>query len=309
MLGKKHSPETRAKIAAKARGRIVAPETIEKAMHTKRQMGSIRSGSRAWNWKGGKPWARFKEPRYLEWRNAVLERDGYVCQHCGRQCRKYEKGLAAHHIKSYADYPDLRYDVTNGICLCRACHMALHGKPITREMVLCECGCGTSIESKDRYGRPRRFAHYHGRGWKQTERQKEAAHKRRGRPLTPEHREKISEGLRTSDKTPGPQPGLWHNEYMTEDEFIRLYPITAVKKLAELCKVSPNTILVWGRKRGLTGKKKRKSNGWCNAYVTEDEFITLYPLMTIRALAKRMHITHGTVRYWARQLGILDTKR
>lgn len=54
---------------------------------------------------------------YKIWRSSVFERDRYKCQKCG-------KGgyLEAHHIKSWATNPELRYDTSNGITLCRECH-------------------------------------------------------------------------------------------------------------------------------------------------------------------------------------------
>jgi 5-methylcytosine-specific restriction endonuclease McrA len=57
---------------------------------------------------------------YSIWRNAVFKRDKYTCQ-----CCHGEKGshvLQAHHLKSFARYPKLRFDVTNGITLCDKCH-------------------------------------------------------------------------------------------------------------------------------------------------------------------------------------------
>jgi len=51
------------------------------------------------------------------WRQAVLKRDNYTCRGCG--CK--EK-LTCHHIKSWAKYRDLRYDMDNGIVLCVDCH-------------------------------------------------------------------------------------------------------------------------------------------------------------------------------------------
>ena len=58
-----------------------------------------------------------------EWRKQVFERDQYKCVECG------QKGtLQAHHIKEWADYPDLRYEIDNGITLCRECHSKKHPK-------------------------------------------------------------------------------------------------------------------------------------------------------------------------------------
>lgn len=151
------------KLSDKAKGRKMSPETINKIVATKRATGALNKGEKHWNWKGGKPWERFKDPRYQDWRNSVLSRDKYTCQHCQRICKKYEKGLAAHHIKPYASYPELRFELSNGLTLCRECHMLEHGKITKISTVPCACGCGTIINSKDRYGRARRFVNGHGR--------------------------------------------------------------------------------------------------------------------------------------------------
>lgn len=57
-----------------------------------------------------------------KWVNAVVSRDGATCQHCGAKGIE----LHAHHIKPYKDHPDLRFDVSNGITLCYACHWKVH---------------------------------------------------------------------------------------------------------------------------------------------------------------------------------------
>lgn len=59
---------------------------------------------------------------YKAWRRAVFERDDFTCQTCGKRGIK----LNAHHKKSYAYYPEGRYDISNGITLCEACHKSLH---------------------------------------------------------------------------------------------------------------------------------------------------------------------------------------
>jgi hypothetical protein len=164
MLGRKRSEATRAKLSAKAKGRIITEETKAKILQTKLKNGTLPKGEKHYKWKGGRPWQRFKEPRYIAWREAVLERDNYVCQKCLRQCRKYERGLAAHHVMPYATHPTLRYDVSNGLTLCRSCHLQLHGRaPKSRPTVECACGCGATIEAHDKYGRARRFINHHHR--------------------------------------------------------------------------------------------------------------------------------------------------
>ena len=72
-------------------------------------------------------YVRFKEERtgiYAnQLRNKIYERDKYKCQHCGNGGK-----LNVHHIKSWAEYPSKRYDIDNGITLCRDCHAKLHPK-------------------------------------------------------------------------------------------------------------------------------------------------------------------------------------
>ena len=57
-----------------------------------------------------------------KWVNAVIGRDKAICQHCGA----IEIELHAHHIRSYKDHPELRFDVNNGITLCFKCHWIAH---------------------------------------------------------------------------------------------------------------------------------------------------------------------------------------
>lgn len=70
-------------------------------------------------WKGGispRPWA------VRPWAEIVKERDEYTCQRCGTTVGV----MYAHHIKSFDEYPDLRYEITNGITLCATCHALAH---------------------------------------------------------------------------------------------------------------------------------------------------------------------------------------
>lgn len=65
---------------------------------------------------------------YKRWRYDVYARDNFTCQHCG------DNGggnLNAHHIKPFAKFPELRFEVSNGITLCEPCHEAVHHKPLS----------------------------------------------------------------------------------------------------------------------------------------------------------------------------------
>lgn len=62
-----------------------------------------------------------REHEVKKWARAVKQRDSFTCQVCGS-----EEKLIAHHLNNYADNPDLRYSLENGITLCRDCHTDFH---------------------------------------------------------------------------------------------------------------------------------------------------------------------------------------
>lgn len=59
--------------------------------------------------------------KYRFWKKSVLKRDLYTCQKCGNG-----DDLVVHHIKGFADNEKLRYDLKNGITLCKECHKEVH---------------------------------------------------------------------------------------------------------------------------------------------------------------------------------------
>ena len=79
-------------------------------------------------WKGGVTnirQGRQYEAEISQWRRRVFARDNYTCQQCGIKPRASGQ-LNAHHIKSWKDYPNLRFEVSNGRTLCRKCHKEIH---------------------------------------------------------------------------------------------------------------------------------------------------------------------------------------
>ena len=91
------------------------------SMETKGKIAQSRLGEKHPRWKGGISSKQAKLRGRIEfkiWRNAVFVRDNWTCQECGNQGVR----LVAHHIKSFAEYPELRLAIDNGKTLCYQCH-------------------------------------------------------------------------------------------------------------------------------------------------------------------------------------------
>ena len=121
--GKKHSVESRKKMSKSwSYEKSITPKRNEK-------ISIALKGKNNPRWKGGPKTAKAMRDRlrksreYKNWRKAVFERDNYTCQKCySRNGNGKYIYLEAHHIKSWAEYPKLRFDISNGTTLCKQCH-------------------------------------------------------------------------------------------------------------------------------------------------------------------------------------------
>lgn len=98
------------------------------SLSSKIKIGEAHKGEKCYFWKGGISAENYRERqiaystlKYQEWRRCVLKKGNYKCLNCGDK-----KNLNAHHVLSWLKHKDLRYDVNNGIVLCKSCHIKLH---------------------------------------------------------------------------------------------------------------------------------------------------------------------------------------
>lgn len=134
MLGRRHSPETIAKMRATAKGRIIPPHVMEAS-------AAVRRGKPAWNrglpapwttgdksrfWKGGVLNGYEKKLSSREWRNLrseIYKRDNWTCQDCGKKCHK---DIQCHHVVPYRESKDDSRE--NLVTLCLPCHGRRHAE-------------------------------------------------------------------------------------------------------------------------------------------------------------------------------------
>jgi len=135
----KHSPETIEKLRLLSSGRKPSIEARAKLSESNR-------GEKSHLWKGGVNNTNDtirKSLNFKLWREAVYERDGWICQNC------HKKGgrLNPHHIKAFSLFPGLRFEVSNGMTLCQKCHKELHQTDVPR-LPRCMAGLRTYEKGK-----------------------------------------------------------------------------------------------------------------------------------------------------------------
>ena len=65
-------------------------------------------------------------PEMTSWKNFVFNRDKFTCNHC----QKVGGKLHAHHKAPYSLFPELRWELNNGMTLCESCHKKLHAAAV-----------------------------------------------------------------------------------------------------------------------------------------------------------------------------------
>ena len=120
--GKHHSEET----IRKMREAHLALE-YKMPEKNKKKLSKARKGKNGSNWKGGVTPENKRMRKSIEfrfWREGVFARDNYTCQKYGIRGGK----LHPHHIKNFAQWPDLRFAIDNGITLSEKAHKKFHKK-------------------------------------------------------------------------------------------------------------------------------------------------------------------------------------
>src|SRR3990167_7099879 len=87
-----------------------------------------RRGEGHYNWKGGTTVIKAKRTsaEYKHWRMSVYRRDWFTCQM--PKCGYKGKDLEAHHIVPVKDNESLIFEVSNGITLCKKCHLTIRNR-------------------------------------------------------------------------------------------------------------------------------------------------------------------------------------
>lgn len=118
--GKKMLQETKDKISNTLSGRTISQNIKDKISATMKLKADKHP-----NWRGGVSSETEKlrsSGEYKYWRKECLKRDNFTCQKTGQSGGE----LAVHHINNFADFPELRFEISNGITLSKEVHKQFH---------------------------------------------------------------------------------------------------------------------------------------------------------------------------------------
>ena len=115
-LGKIFTKEHKKKISISNTGKVLSEET-------KRKISEGHSGKNNYRWIKDRSILlknQRNDPEYKQWVKKVKKRDNNICRINNKDCSGY---CEVHHILNWSEYPELRYEVNNGITLCQAHHL------------------------------------------------------------------------------------------------------------------------------------------------------------------------------------------
>lgn len=97
---------------------------MHKSPWNKGLKGSTPNGANHYRWIKDRSLLKVNENKaydvkYIYWAREVKKRDNRKCKIANQDCKGH---LTSHHILPWRDYPELRYEVNNGITLCHHHH-------------------------------------------------------------------------------------------------------------------------------------------------------------------------------------------
>lgn len=122
-IGKKHTEQWKIDQSERSKGN--KSRTGQKFTERQRinHSKSLHRGKDHWEWIEDrtklKRYNRRDNPAYGEWRTKVWLRDNFTCKIANPDCAGR---IEAHHILTWSKFPELRYEINNGITLCRFHH-------------------------------------------------------------------------------------------------------------------------------------------------------------------------------------------
>jgi len=140
--GKKHSVKSRKKISKSLTGKKLLEKTkikisrahtgMRHSLESRKKMSEIKLAKRPSDFADMRVENKRIRMSYesREWRKKVFERDDYTCL----ICKTRGGDLCPHHILPFIDYPQYRFDVGNGLTLCKKDHLILHRKTMWLEI-------------------------------------------------------------------------------------------------------------------------------------------------------------------------------
>ena len=122
--GRKHTKEWKINSAKRLKGNTWGFNKGHKPWNKGKHNSKI-SKENHYNWQGGLTPINKKIRNSIEyklWQKACLLRDDFTCQKTGQRGGR----LVVHHINNFADFPELRFAIDNGITLAKESHDEFH---------------------------------------------------------------------------------------------------------------------------------------------------------------------------------------